>query len=109
MRSDFFFLSGWFCVGLFLSNFTYLLPQYFWLCMIAGVLISIGLCFPGKTEVLRRWAVVAIISGMLANNWELLGKISAVQLGVGAIVIVLMVGVSIAVIGAIGSAGGENG
>ena len=107
MRSDFFFLTGWFCAGLFLSNLTYLIPQYFWLCTITGVAIAIGLCFPGgKAEILRRWSAVAIVGGMLANNWELLGKVSAVQLGIGAITIVLIVGFSIGIIGAIG---GKNG
>lgn len=106
MKSDLFFLTGWFCLGSFLSNFTYLIPPYFWLCTITGVAIAIGLCFPGKTEILRRWAAVAIVGGMLANNWELLGKISAVQFGIAAIALVLIVGVSIAVIGAIG---GKNG
>ncbi|MEG4251092.1 hypothetical protein [Microcoleus sp. Pol10D4] len=106
MKSDFCFLTGWFCAGLFLSNFTYLIPQYFWLCTISGVVIAIGLCFPGKTEILRRWSAVGVLGGMLTNNWELLGKLSAVQFGIGAIAIVAIVGVSIAVIGAIG---GENG
>jgi len=106
MKSDFFFLASWFCVGLFLSNLTYLIPQYFWLCTIAGVVISIGLCFPGKTEILRRWSAVTIVGGMLTNNWELLGKISTVQFAIGAIAIVLIAGVLIAVIGAIG---GKNG
>ncbi|MEG4915759.1 hypothetical protein [Microcoleus sp. B7-D4] len=107
MITDFFFLATWFCLGLFLSNFTYLLPQYFWLCTIAGVASSIGLCFPaGRFEILRRWSALAIIGGMLANNWELLGKISAVQFGFAVIVIVLIVGVLIAAIGAIG---GKNG
>lgn len=107
MITDFFFLATWFCLGLFLSNFTYLLPQYFWLCTLAGVASSIGLCFPsGKAEILRRWSAVAIIGGMLVNNWELLRRISAVQFGIGVIAIVSIVGVSIAVIGAIG---GKNG
>lgn len=107
MKSDFFVLAGWFCVGLFLSNSTYLFPQYFWLCMIAGFLMAIGSCFPGgESEILRRWSAVAIIGGMLVNNWESLGRISAVQLGIAAIAIVSIVGVSIAVIGAIG---GKNG
>lgn len=106
MKSDFFFLTSWFCAGLLLSNFTYLIPQYFWLCTIAGVVISIGLCFPGKNEILRRWSAVAIIGGMLTNNWELLGKISAVEFGIGVLATILMVGISIAIIGAVG---GKNG
>ncbi|MEG4419400.1 hypothetical protein QUA70_12425 [Microcoleus sp. LAD1_D5] len=107
MSSDFFFLAGWFCAGLFLSNFTYLISQYFWLCTITGVAIAIGLCFPsGKAEILRRWSALAIIGGMLVNNWELLGRISVVQFVIGAIAILLIVGILIAVIGAIG---GKNG
>jgi hypothetical protein len=109
VKSDFFSIAGCFSVGLFLSNLTYLIPSHFWLFTIAGIVIAIGLCFPGKTEVLRRWSAVAILGGMLANNWELLGKMSAVQFGIGAVTIVLVAGIAVVIIGAIGAIGGQNG
>ncbi|MCC3405199.1 MAG: hypothetical protein JGK17_06305 [Microcoleus sp. PH2017_10_PVI_O_A] len=89
-----------------MSNLTYLVPSHFWFFTVAGFLIAIGLCFPGSAEILRRWSAVAILVGMLANNWELLGKLSVVQWGVG---ITLVVGVAVAIIGAIGAIGGQNG
>ena len=107
MKSNFFSISGCFSVGLLLSNLTYLLPQYFWLCTIAAIAVAVSLCFPGETEILRRWSSLAILGGMLANNWETLGQISPVQLGLGAIAIVLLVGIAVAIVGSIG--GQRNG
>jgi hypothetical protein len=106
MKSDFFSISTCFATGLLLSNLTYLVPTHFWFFTIAGLLIAIGLCFPGKTEILRRWSAVAVLVAMLVNNWELLGKISAVQFGVSAVVIVLLSGVAVVVIGTLGEKNG---
>jgi ABC-type glycerol-3-phosphate transport system permease component len=105
MKSNFFSIAGCFSLGLLLSNLAYLIPTHFWLFAIAGILLVIAMCFPGEAEILRRWSAVAILSGMLANNWELLGKMSGTQWGICVAVSVLVVGIAVAVIG---GAGGQN-
>lgn len=106
MKSDFFLIAGCFLLGIFLSNFTYLIPRYFWLCVITGLILAIGLCFPGTGEITRRWSALAVLGGMLVNNWELLTKVTALQFGIGAVAIVITASATVVTIGAIG---GRNG
>lgn len=102
MKSELFSTAGCFCFGILLSNLTYLIPQYFWLCTIAGVVLAIGLCFPGTDEILRRWSALAVLVGIVLNNWELLSKLTALQFGIGAVAIFVTAIIAVATIGAIG-------
>lgn len=104
MKSDIFLIAGCFSLGIFLSNFSYLMPRYFWLCTIAGIVISIALCFPGKNDISRRWSALAVLGGILANNWEMLGKLTVMQAGIGAVVITITSAIGITILGS----GGKN-
>lgn len=103
--SKFFAIASCFCLGLFLSNLTYLVPSHFWLFVIAAIPIAIGLCFPGEAEVMRRWSALMMLVGMLANNWHFLAKMSLFQWSVTGVMTILMLGIIIVAVGAIG---GQN-
>ena len=107
MKSSFFSIASCFSLGLLLSNLTYLVPTHFWLFAVAGFVIVIAMCFPGTAELLRRWSAVAIVCGAFANNWEILGKMSAIQWVAAVVAIVLVIVMVVAIIGVI--PGGQDG
>lgn len=93
-QANFNFLGICFAIGILASNLARANPAYFWLCVVFLVCTAASLFLYGPPDAdfegLWHFGGLAVIIGSLVSYWELLSKLSQMQV-MGAIAITLTV------------------
>lgn len=92
------FLGICFGSGLLASNFAKANPSYLWLCVAMIICAALWLfLYPSEPNFQRLWRFggLILIVGAIANNWEMLAKLSQLQIfgGIAGIVLVAVAGI----------------